>query len=113
MPKLSSSKISRHLRFNVADVVPGKDALSDCGIDTRAPDLTKTLYHYRLRVAPEAPSSEKIAAAWTCYFEADARGVHLDQGDPPAPYLSPLKAIVNLIKFVMVWLVSVFCSVRF
>lgn len=79
---------------------PGKDAVSDHAINERALALTWRLHNYVLKVAPAASQAEKVTALWRCYFEAEPRGLFLDQSEKPGLYLTLGKAMGNLAQFI-------------
>lgn len=80
---------------------PGKDALSDEKLNERVPCLTERLDRYVLENDGNAPFQDKVSVAWTCYHEAQAQGVLLDQDEKPARSLSIAQAFTHLISFLV------------
>lgn len=82
---------------------PGIDALSERVLNQNknVQALTALLDRYVLKDDGNAPISNKAAVVWTCYHEATAKGVLVDQGEIPATHLKPLQALANFARFVV------------
>lgn len=80
---------------------PDVTSLRDRTLQDDALRLTDLLQFYRIKAAPGADDSEKAAVVWTCYHDAAARQILLDQPPLEGRFISPASAVVSLGKFLV------------
>lgn len=80
---------------------PDAAALSDTERMEDARHLLEVLTLYPLRDAPDAAPSEKASVAWTCYYEAQAKALLLDQDEKPQRFLGGLRPLAVLGNFLV------------
>ncbi len=79
---------------------PDTDA-SGSEYDDEARGLAEVLHtRYRLRTSPDAGLDDKVAALWTCYYEAPSRRVLRTQDTPPTASATGLQGLKRLFGFV-------------
>ena len=80
---------------------PDTDA-SGSAYDDEARGLAEVLdARYRLRTSPEASLDDKVAALWTCYYEAPSRRVLMPQDSPAKPSATGLQGLRRLFGFMV------------
>lgn len=71
----------------------------DASFDEKSEGLAQALRRLNLRDAPGAYIHDKIAAAWTCYHQSEAKGGKQDQDQKPGEFLTPVQAATGLWGF--------------